>query len=183
MSRPERSLEQQVRGGTPQGRRSRALAAALALSLFLGCVSGEPEVSTAFDPLVRFPAQATFLWDESAIREPDDPRIRELNFGPRLRKLTTEALIARGYREAESEAADYYVSYHLSVHSWISAEHSSSVGSLSILLIDAPSEQRVWMGFARAEAQVGLSEEIRNERLRAIVQRMFARFPPNQIEG
>ena len=154
--------------------------AVLTLSPLLGCISGAPEVSTAFDPLTPFPAQATYIWDESAIREPDDPRIRDLNFGARLRKFATEALAERGYREVASEPADYRVSYHLSVHTWISPDHSTSVGSLSILLIDAPSDQRVWMGFARAEAQVGLSEETRNERLRAIVQRMFERFPPGQ---
>jgi hypothetical protein len=147
------------------------------LASLLACASSEP-VSTAFDPLTRFPLQATYVWDEAANREPDDPRIRELNFGPRLRKLATEALAARGYREAESEPADYRVSYQLSVHTWIAPDHSTSVGSLSIVLVDTPSGLRVWLGFARAEVHVGLSEDAKDERLRDILERMFERFPP-----
>ena len=80
---------------------------AVALSALFACTSGQPQVSTAFDPWARFPAQATYIWDQAAVREPDDPRIRELNFGPRLLKLTTEALAAHGYREVDSEPADY----------------------------------------------------------------------------
>ena len=158
-------------------RRQTATLTALMLAFLFACVSSEP-VSTAFDPLTRFPAQATYVWDEAANREPDDPRVRELEFGPRLRRLATEALAARGYREAASEPADYRVSYQLSVHTWIAPDHSTSVGSLSIVLVDAPSGRRVWMGFARAEAHVGLPEEARDERLRDILERMFEQFPP-----
>jgi hypothetical protein len=147
------------------------------LAALFGCVSGQP-VSTAFDPLVRFPVQATYIWDEAANREPDDPRVRDLNFGPRLRRLTTEALAARGYREVESEPVDYRVSYQLSVHTWISTDHSTSVGSLSIVMVDAPSGRRVWTGFAQAEAAVRLPEEVRNARLRDLLEAMFEDFPP-----
>jgi hypothetical protein len=165
-----------------QCRRTKTTVATLALAAFcFACVSGE-NVSTAFDPLTRFPAQATYVWDETANHEPDDPRIRELNFGPRLRKLTTEALAARGYREVDSEPADYRVSYQLSVHTWISPDQSTSVGSLHIELVDAPSGRRVWMGFARAEAHVQLREEVRNERLRAILESMFKSFPPGSSQ-
>ena len=160
------------------GRLGPGLAAFLLFSLF-GCASSDA-VSTAFDPLTRFPAQATYVWDEAANREPDDARIRELNFGPRLRKLTTLALAARGYREAASEPADFRLSYQLSVHTWIAADHSKSVGSISIVMVDTPSGRRVWTGFARAETHVGRPEKERNERLRAILERMFENFPPNQ---
>jgi hypothetical protein len=161
----------------PFNRLSTALVA-LALTPLFACVSG-PAVSTAFDPLTRFPAEASFVWDAAANHAPEDPRIAELNFESRLRKLTTDALAARGYREVESEPADYRVSYQLSVHTWISAEHSTSVGSLSIVLVDSVSGRRVWMGFTQAQAQVGLPEEVRNERLRDILDRMFENFPPN----
>ena len=64
------------------------------------------------------------------------------------------------------------------MHTWIAPDHSTSVGSLSIVLVDVPSGRRVWLGFARAEVQVGLSEEAKNERLRDILERMFEQFPP-----
>jgi hypothetical protein len=159
-------------------KRLSAALAALALTPLFACASG-PAVSTAFDPLTRFPAEASFVWDVAANHVPDDPRIAALNFEPRLRKLTTDALAARGYREVESEPADYRASYQLSVHTWISTAHSTSVGSLSIVLVDSVSGRRVWTGFTHVEAQVGLPEEMRNERLRDILYRMFENFPPN----
>lgn len=149
----------------------------MAAALF-GCASDDTAVSTAFDPLAVFPVQASFAWDDEANREPDDPRVRELNFGPRLRMLATAALTARGYREAGSEAADYQVSYQLSMHTWIAPDHSTSVGSLSITMIETRSGRRVWMGFARAEAQTALPEDARNQRLSVILERMFENFPP-----
>ena len=164
-----------------QCRRRFPAAAAIMLAALVGCVSGEP-VSSAFDPLTRFPAEATFVWDEAANREPDDPRVRDLNFGPRLRELTTEVLAARGYREAESDSADYQISYQLSVHTWISPDQSTSVGSLSITMVDARSGRRVWMGFAQAEAQVQLAEEVRNERLKTLLEAMFKAFPPGSSQ-
>ena len=37
------------------------------------------DVSTTFDPLTRFPAQATYLWDEAANQLPDDPRFNQMD--------------------------------------------------------------------------------------------------------
>ena len=40
-----------------------------------GCQSDEIGVSTTFDPLTRFPATATWAWDDAACLLPEDPRI------------------------------------------------------------------------------------------------------------
>src|SRR5262245_31891415 len=56
----------------------------LCLAAFgLGCASdGGVDVSTTFDPLTRFPARATYVWDTAANQLPDDPRITALDPGP-----------------------------------------------------------------------------------------------------
>jgi hypothetical protein len=153
--------------------------ALIGLSALLACTSSRPQVSTAIDPWTNFPANATFVWDEAADREPDDAWIRELRFGPRLRRLTTEVLAERGYREVEAEPADYRVSYQLSIFTGISDDPARSVASLSILLIEASSNQRVFVGFARATPQLEDPEEARDARLRTLVEQMFAGFPPS----
>ena len=89
-------------------------------------------------------------------------------------------LAERGYREVEAEPADYRVSYQLSIFTGISDDPARSVASLSILLIEASSNQRVWVGFARATPQLELQEEARDARLRTLVEQMFAGFPPSR---
>ena len=135
------------------------LAAHLAL---LGCASDPIDVSTMFDPLTRFPAQATYLWDQTASQLPDDPRINQMDMDSLIREAADAEFAARGYRPSTSGSAHYKISYDLTVHTWYGPDNSSSLGSLSLWLADAASKRRVWMGYVRAEIHVGLS---RAERL------------------
>ena len=61
----------------------------------------------------------------------------------------------------------------------VSSSERVSVGSLSLWLSDAE-KRRVWMGYARAEIQIGLSREERLARLREAIAGMLAHFPPKQ---
>ncbi len=146
----------------------------------LGCASDDIGVSATYDPLVRFPKSATYAWNESASSLPDDPEIQALDLDPRIRQVVGEELAKRGYRAASTAPPDYRLSYQLGVNRWISAERSSAFGSLSLLLVDAKSGRRVWMGFARAEVLVGLSDTERRARLQNAVARMLEDFPPSQ---
>jgi hypothetical protein len=157
----------------------------LALSIIFlahlaGCKSDDFNVSTNFDPLISFPTQATYAWDDLANKLPKDPRLDPLDLDLRIKEAADEEFSARGYRPATSGAPDYRLSYELTVHTWHGPDSSRSVGSLSFTLVERASDRRVWMGFARAEVHVGLTLEERRSRLREVVAAMLVKFPPAQ---
>lgn len=152
----------------------------LAASALVGCAAEPKDVSTTFDPLTRFPAQATYLWDQVANKLPDDPRLVQLDADALIHEAANAEFAARGYRLSPTRNAHYRLSYALAVHTWFGPDNSSSQGSLSLWLVDAPTKRRVWMGYARAEIHVGLSREERLDRLRKTIARMLEEFPPAQ---
>ena len=143
----------------------------------LACAS-DLSVGTSFDPLERFPAEATWRWDEVRNVLPDDERIVAMDLGPVLQDAVSAELAARGYREARSAAVDYLLSYQLSLTSRIRPERSFTIGSLSLLLGDAKSGRRVWVGFAQTEVDISRSDSERRARLREVVRQMLGGFPP-----
>src|SRR5262245_21697205 len=125
------------------------LASLLALALALaGCQSDTAEFTTSFDPLVVFPAKASFAWDASASKLPDDPRIRELNLDPMIREAADGAFAARGWRPVTG-AADFRLAYELGENRWSGPEGTTSVVSLSLFLTDSKNGRRVWSGYGR----------------------------------
>jgi hypothetical protein len=150
------------------------------LASLAGCASDGIEVSTTYDPLTSFPAKASYAWDDRANKLPTDPRIVELDLGPLIKQAAEEEFAARGYRAVASGTHDYRLSYELVVHSWIGSERSRSVGTLSLLLIEADSGRRVWLGFGRAEVHVGLTRAERMQRMREALAKMLEKFPPAQ---
>ena len=157
----------------------------LALSVILlvhlaGCKSDDFSVSTNFDPLTSFPKQATYAWDDLANRLPKEPRLAPLDLDPLLKEAANQEFSGRGYRPVTSGSPDYRLSYGLTVHTWYGPDNSRSVGSLSLMLVEAGTDHRVWMGFARAEVHVGLTREERKNRLREVVAAMLVKFPPAQ---
>ena len=161
-------------------RRSLPFLAAGLLAL-LACASDDAiPVATNYDPLVRFPAQATYVWDEAANSLPDDPAIDRETTDALLKDVANEAFAARGYRVVASAPADYRLSYQYVVHTYIGPDVSRAFGSVSVLLVESASGRRVWLGFGRAEIHVGLSPEERRARLSEAMNRMLAQFPPSQ---
>jgi len=148
--------------------------------IFLGlaCASDGVGVSTSFDPLARFPATATYVWDEAESSMPQDQRLADLT--PLLKQAAEEEFGKRGYRAVESGPSDYRLAYNFLVRTMMSAERSRTTGSLSLSLIDSTSKQLAWIGFGRAEIHVGLAPEERKERLRQAFERMLKDFPPSQ---
>jgi hypothetical protein len=160
----------------------RQIAAGLAAVLFTslaGCASDGVETSTSFDPLTTFPPQATFVWDGSASRLPQDPRLRELDLDPMIKQAANGALAARGYRNVASGPADYQLSYEVGENVWKGPEGVTSLVSVSLVLVNAKSDRRAWVGFARAEAQPAVPREERARRLRAAFDEMLREFPPS----
>ncbi len=148
--------------------------------VMIGCASDGVETSAAFDPLTQFPAQATFSWDSSSNKLPTDDRIVALDLGPVIEAAAEAEFAARGYTLSTSDSANYLMSYQVATHSWIGADNSRAVGSLSLLLVEAKSGRRVWLGIGRAEMNVGLSNEERLAGMRVALAKMLKEFPPNQ---
>jgi hypothetical protein len=148
--------------------------------VMLGCASDGVETSTAFDPLTQFPAQATFLWDSESNKLPADDRIAALDLGPVIKTAAEAEFGVRGYTLSTTDSANYLLSYQVATHTWIGADNSRAVGSLSLLLVEAASGRRVWLGIGRAEMNVGLSSEERLAGMRVGLAKMLKDFPPNQ---
>jgi hypothetical protein len=159
-----------------------ALAAALAVCL-AGCASDDVGVSTTFDPLTRFPAAATYVWDDTARLLPEDPRVDGPAVDALVKEVADQEFGARGYRAVASGPSNYLLSYQYAVHTWTGPDASKAIGSLSLQLVETASRRRVWSGFGRAEIHVGLTPEERRERLRAALARMLEDFPPAQRGG
>ena len=152
----------------------------LSLVLLAGCASDRIAVSTVFDPLMPFPKQATYAWDDRASSVPEQPRFRELDTEAVLKEVADEEFAKRGYRAVSSGSPDYRLSYQVTASTFIGADSSRSTGSLSLLLVEAATNHRVWMGFGQAQIHVGLTREERKERLRDALSRMLEEFPPTQ---
>jgi hypothetical protein len=159
---------------------TRAWIVPLLLALSLGCASDPVDVSTTFDPLTPFPARATYKWDDAANKLPDDQRINQMETDSLIREAANAEFAARGYQLSTSGSAHYKLSYDLAIHTWYQANNTSSLGSLSLWLVDAASGRRVWMGYVRAEIYVGLSREERVARLRKAMAKLLETFPPSQ---
>jgi hypothetical protein len=144
-----------------------------------GCASNERiPVSTNYDPLVRFPTEARFVWDEAANSLPDDPAIDRASSDALLKEVVDAAFAAHGYQAVAGPPADFRLSYQYSVHTYYSSGVSRATGTVSLLMTDYASGRRVWMGFGRAEIYVGLSPEERKARLADAMNRMLEEFPP-----
>ncbi len=150
------------------------------LVLAVGCAKPAFDVSAVFDPLATFPAEATVSWDDKANHPPDNPEVQAHDYDRLLKQISNEEFAKRGYTVVEPGAADYLLSYELTIHRWISAEKTRATGTLSLSLVDTKTGNRVWLGYGRAQVLVGLSEEERSKRLRLILVKMLKEFPPNQ---
>jgi len=150
-------------------------------ALLVGCASDGVEVSTTFDPLARFPAEARYAWDTRANALPRDPRLAELDLDRIITEAADEEFALHGYQRASgADSPAFHLSYEVAVHSWIGADNSRSLGSLSLLLTDASTGRRVWLGFGRAEVQMGLSKSERKQRMRRAIAKILEGFPPEQ---
>jgi hypothetical protein len=155
-----------------------ALTAAL-LSSLAACASDGMQVTRSFDPLATFPKQATFVWNDAANRLPKDDRLRQLDLDPMIKQAANDAFAARGYRPGGSGSANYRLSYEVGENIWYGAEGMTSVVSISLVLAEAESDRRVWVGFGRAEVQPSIARDERARRLREAFDEMLAGFPPS----
>ena len=161
--------------------RIRPALGSLLLASLLACASNDAvQVSANYDPLVRFPAEATYAWDPAANVLPEDSALDRAGTDTLLRSVADEAFAAKGWRAVPQTPADFRLSYQFTVHTYIGPNASLALGSISLLMSDGKTGRRVWAGFGRAEIHNGLSEEERRARLADGMERMLADFPPRQ---
>jgi hypothetical protein len=137
-------------------------------------------VGSTHDPLTRFPATATWSWDDQANRMPDDPQLESLDLDAIIRQVSQEEFARRGYTEVGSGRGDYRLSYELGISTWMSQTSATAIGSVSLHLVEARSGRRVWVGFWRAEVDVSLDREERIGRFREEIGELLETFPPSQ---
>jgi hypothetical protein len=154
------------------------LAAIVLLSSF-GC--GPKRTGATYDPFVVFPATAQWAWDEGLNRVPADQSITDLNIRSIVRDIITKGLAKRGYSMApDGGKVDYRVHYQVGTGKRIEPTSVKGYGSLSLTLVDASTDQDVWVGFVKTESDVSLSEKDRRKRLQKRVDKMLRKFPPSQ---
>jgi hypothetical protein len=148
------------------------------LVALVACASDDAvPVSSGYDALYRFPAQATFAWDERAVSLPDDPDVDRASTDGLLKQVIAEAFAAHGYTLAGIEAP-YRLSYQYSVNRRTSADESFAMGSLALILTERGTNRRLWTGFGQAQIYQGHTPEERRNRLREAMDRMLVSFPP-----
>ncbi len=151
----------------------RLVSLVLLLGYAAGCATKDVRVSMNFDPLVRFPRQATFAWNEEA------SSCAALGVEHILREVANAEFRVRGYRPVASrENPDFHLSYQCNVRTHHRRDASEATGSIALLMSEAETEHWVWSGFGEARVYVGHTEAERRERMRAALARLLRGFPP-----
>jgi hypothetical protein len=166
-----------------QGPILRALLVGGALCALLsaaGCASNDADFGATYDPITEFPATASWVWDDSANRLPDDDRLDTAEIDQDIKSVVGSEFGTRGYTEAPSGDVQYLLSYELGVYTWLSQTEARAFGTLSVLMSEAATGRRVWLGFLRLQIDHSLTAEQREERLHESVAGMLENFPPGQ---
>ena len=155
-------------------------AAVFSLFTVTGCATPDADTGATYDPLTVFPSNALWVWNDARIKLPNDDRIDNEALDRNVRAAIAAEFGARGYSEAKESKVHYILSYEVSVHTWMSQTQARAFGSLSVLMTEAASGRRVWLGFMRMQIDMSLTPDQRSERLRNNVALMLENFPPAQ---
>lgn len=146
-----------------------------------GCSDPTLEVSTFWSPGIGA-ANIGPVYDWSpdnqelhAKASPDAARVAE-----RLKATLGEHLAARGYRPANNEKPDLWVSYYVgskTIGPGTAAVNFVNRGQLVVDLLDPERGDRLWRGTAQADIDTQDTPEARDKRIQEAVQRMIADLP------
>jgi len=89
----------------------RTLGVALSGLLVLAACAGVPTRSD-FDASATFSELRSFAWLEPSYETVEDPLLDSQLLGAKVYRATVNALTARGYRQVETDQADFLVTYH-----------------------------------------------------------------------
>lgn len=180
-----------------------AILSALALCL-VGC--SNLQVTTDFDPDVDFSNVRSYAWldQRSGVEGENNPNSL---LDRRVRGAVDAELLARGLAIADRQSADVLVSYHIGVEKKLDVNtiHSGygygsgwygsrgrtyagysetyvreyEEGTLLIDLIDPARNELIWRGSGQARVQQASTPEEREKRVREVVGKVLAGFPPS----
>jgi hypothetical protein len=153
----------------------------LAVIVFLGVSGCGPKIGATYDAFAIFPATAQWTWNEGLNRFPKNASMETLNIESIMRESITESLTERGYTLAPAGGkVDFLVHYRVGLGQVIKKDSVESYGSLSLTLVDTTTDQSVWEGFIKTEADIAISEAERRKRMQERMNEMLKDFPPNQ---
>jgi hypothetical protein len=164
-------------------------AAAVLLAVLAGCST--LKTHAAWDHSVDFAKYRTWAWkDDGSIRDPVWLR--------RVQSVLEDELATKGMTRSDA-SADVWVFVHARLSSqtrvvsyspawgygwgyWagpsVTQVYEIPVGTLIVDLVDPAKKQIIWRGSASDTIRAGKENEEREQRLREILARMFADYPP-----
>ncbi len=176
------------------------IAVAAAGIALMGCSSGI-SVTTDYDPgaVGVMEQYETYSW--MALAQGDDPRVDDDILERRIKEIANEILLQQGVRDVSGEAPDFLIGYHAAVQGgmdgiqvnsyygygwggWYGGVYGNNYvryyekGALIIDIVDASRREIVYRGTAEAEVDRTMSQETRDARLKAAIEKMLRKFPP-----
>jgi hypothetical protein len=167
----------------------RRLCAGAAIAVLVGCAT--LKIHKAWDHSVDFAKYRTWAWkDDGSIRDPVWLR--------RVQSVLEDELATKGMTRSDA-SADVWVFVHARLSSqtrvvsyspawgygwgyWagpsVTQVYEIPVGTLLVDLVDPAKKQIVWRGSASDTIRAGKENEEREQRLREVLDRMFADYPP-----
>jgi hypothetical protein len=162
-------------------------------------------VNTEHDPNINFANYQTFKWMPQTDRTGNDPVENSSLFTKRLQYAVNQTLTAKGYRKEPSDAADFLITYHISLNDKVevtdygygyggfrgrSARYNNYWGApinrnidvyqytearLILDFVDSKSKELIWRGLASGV----VDEYSRDDKdLNEAVKKMLDQFPP-----
>ena len=156
--------------------------AVFSLFTVTGCATPDADTGATYDPLTVFPSNALWVWNDAQNKLPDNDRIDSEALDRNIKSAVEAEFAARGYRRTGETKVHYILSYEVGIHTWMSSTEARAFGSLSVLMTEAASGRKVWLGFLRMEIDMSLTRAESDERLQSNVARMLENFPPAQRE-
>lgn len=178
-------------------RASELLSLVIALATLSACAA--VSVETDYDPEADFAALQTYLWMEPW--PTGDPRLDNDLLRQRVRRAVDEQLVAKGFRQLLGQQAepDFHVIEHYLIEQRVDVDtivrpygyygyrrlpieetyaHQYELGSVILDVVDARSSRLLWRGTAQARVHENVTPEERTERIRSVVEKILADFPP-----
>ena len=177
----------------------RLIESTIALALWVGCST--VQVDTDWNPSTDFSKLHTYAWLSDAPLTTGDPRFDNPLVDQRIRNATAEALVAKGFTPAAKASADFLVAYLITSQQKtdVNTVYESygyglggfggpgyartyvtqyELGTLILDVLDPKTKSLVWRGSGSAVLGESRTPEERDERVRAAVQEILAKFPP-----
>jgi len=172
--------------------RGAALAAGAALLAFLAACASAPKTKVGWDQNVSFASYHTWAWRP-------DGSIQDPTWARRCQDVLSDQLATDGLKQvdlgqnpdlwavvharlsAETVVVPFSPDWGYAWGAWAPVEDYTEqipVGTMIIDLVDVRLKHIVWRGRAHGVVATGKSNEAREETLIAVLQQLFAGFPP-----